>query len=128
MTSWSRPVSDALANDLVELERALLDPVTRATPASSGKMIHSDFVEFGSSGDRYERDSVIQAMAQEPSGSVIVRDFEALQLADGVVLCTYRSIGPTGKETRRSSVWVFEAGEWTIIYHQGTRVESTWAR
>lgn len=126
MATWSKPVPDSLAAVLVEMERALLDPTTRASPEATGRLIHQDFVEFGSSGDRYDKDSVIQSMAREPSGSVIVRDFEALELSDGVVLCTYRSVGPTGKEARRSSIWVSEAGDWTLIFHQGTRIGSTW--
>jgi ribonuclease HI len=127
MTTWSKPVSDDIAARLVELERSLLDPVTRASPEETGRMVHPDFLEVGSSGARYDREMVIRSMATGPSGSVVVRDFEAIQLAEGVVLCTYRSVGPSGRETRRSSVWIEEGGDWSIIFHQGTRVPSTWS-
>lgn len=109
-----------------DLEMKLVDPATRRSAEQMKTLIHEDFVEVGSSGDRYDRDSVIEVMTSRSGGSILIKDFEALAVAPSVVLCTYRSIGETGREARRSSIWVEVGDTWQVIFHQGTRVPDAW--
>lgn len=108
------------------LEMKLLDPQTRRTPGEIDHLIHQDFVEVGSSGDRYDRQSVIEVMSAGSAGAILIKDFETRRLAPSVILATYRSIGESGREARRSSVWVDDQGAWKVIFHQGTRVPDSW--
>ena len=56
--------------------------------------------------------------------SVMIRDFSVRELAEGVALVTYRTVGMEGKEARRSSIWVRQLSRWQVIFHQGTRIPS----
>lgn len=122
----SEPDPRNTESELRILEMSLLEPGMRADRSKVGPLIHPDFVEFGSSGNRYNREQILTQMSDETSAPTLIRDFEARMFADGVVLCTYRSIGHGGREVRRSSVWVNSEGQWQIVFHQGTRIPDSW--
>lgn len=106
---------------LEEKELALLDPTVRADPTKVGQLLHDDFIEFGSTGRVYDKKVLLDMLEGEPSSEVTIRDFAVRQLSDDTALVTYRSVGQSGQEARRSSVWVRD-GEWRMIFHQGSRI------
>ena len=69
---------------------------------------------------------MIDMMTTEAPGEVLIRDFEAQRLSEDVAVVKYRSVGLTGQETRRTSVWVNQGGSWRLRHHQGTRVPDRW--
>ena len=111
---------------LLEAEKALTDPDVRRSPKRVEQLLHPDFTEIGSSGDVYRRREMIEMMTSETPGDVVMRDFCVRPLNQATVLVTYRSIGTSGKEARRSSIWVDEGSGWRLIHHQGTRVPNRW--
>jgi hypothetical protein len=113
-------------DDLFELESALVDPAVRRSPDRLEALLHPDFIELGSSGRVYDRQMIVEMMGQEVSGDVIIRDFETRDISEDTVLVTYRSIGQTGEEARRSSIWVKASDCWQIHFHQGTRIPNRW--
>lgn len=112
-----------LAVDLRALEEGLLDPRVRASPGQVDLMLSDDFVEFGSSGQVYDKDTVIEGLKQDPGfdGTRTIAEFKLRVLSPSVVLVTYR-VGETG--TLRSSIWQSSDGRWKMVFHQGTRSES----
>lgn len=106
---------------LEEKERALLDPKVRADPIRVGRLLHDDFIEFGSTGRVYNKEVLLAMLEGEPSSSVTIKDFAVRQLSTDTALVTYLSVGQSGQEARRSSVWVRD-DEWRMIFHQGTRI------
>ena len=92
-------------DELLDLEQRLLNPAMRGSPAAVIPLLHPEFLEFGSSGRVYTKDTIVQMMVQEP-GVVKMRDFEVREVSDDVALVTYRTIGQEGRETRRSSIWL----------------------
>lgn len=111
--------------ELLELERRLLDPEVRKSVVSVDRLLHPEFTEFGSGGRVYDKEMMVSIMTREaPAPPVMIRDFATKELAAGVALVTYRTVGSQGREARRSSIWVREHGRWQIIFHQGTRVPS----
>jgi hypothetical protein len=103
-------------------ERALLDPAVRGSGAEA--LLHPDFVEFGSSGRRWDRSAILEAMAGDLSlagEQVVTTDWSAEHLGPGVVHLTYRSV-VGGRAARRSSVWRRTAQGWQLWFHQGTPV------
>ncbi|MFZ0625763.1 MAG: DUF4440 domain-containing protein [Acidimicrobiia bacterium] len=126
MTYGSTTASDAngMRNELLELERRLLDPEVRHSLISVDRLLHPDFVEFGSGGRVYDKEMMVAMMTRETPAPVMIRDFGARILAEGVALVTYRTVGSEGREARRSSVWVREHGRWQLVFHQGTRIPS----
>ncbi|HEX6287265.1 MAG TPA: nuclear transport factor 2 family protein [Acidimicrobiia bacterium] len=109
-------------------EQALLDPDVRGSRMRLESLFHADFSETGSSGEVYDRATMIEMMVGESPGNVIMRDFTTSYLSADVALVTYRSVGTGGQEARRSSVWVFEDERWQLRHHQGTRVPDRWSR
>jgi hypothetical protein len=124
MLSGARRADDTLYRH----EQALLDPDVRTSRAQLEDLFHVDFSETGSTGELYDRETMIEMMVGEASGQVVMRDFNTSYLSVDVALVTYRSVGTGGQEARRSSVWVFQDGRWQLRHHQGTRVPDRWAR
>lgn len=104
-----------------EREESLWRAETRFDGAYMERVLHPEFVEFGRSGRVYTRE---QALAVEPVAlDVQVRDFAVHQVADEVVLVTYRSVVRSGDQAltgRRSSLWVRQGEAWLLRFHQGT--------
>lgn len=127
MSLWTAGTRTRLEDTVFEAETALTDPAVRQSRARIEALLHPDFSEIGSSGEVYDRDTMIEMMATEsPGGGVVLRDFTVHPLSEDTVLATYRSIGTSGKEARRSSIWVNNGHGWQIRHHQGTRVPDRW--
>jgi len=109
-----------------DLESALVDPEVRGSREKIEALLHPDFFELGSSGRVYDRQAIVEMMSGEVSAGVIIRDFETRKVSKDTVLVTYRSIGQSGEEARRSSLWVKLDGNWRIQFHQGTRIPNDW--
>ncbi len=112
--------------ELFDLESALVDPAVRQSRERLEALLHPEFIELGSSGRVYDRQMIVETMSQEVSGEVIIRDFEIRTISEDTVLVTYRSIGQSGDEARRSSLWVKGDDGWRIHFHQGTRIANNW--
>ncbi|MFI7242595.1 nuclear transport factor 2 family protein [Streptomyces qinglanensis] len=109
----------------VESELRLLEPEVRASPALVAELLHPAFVEFGASGRRWDRVSILGAVAP-PAGSsmhrIVTSDMQATLLAPGAVHLTYVSDN-RGRRARRSSLWRLTAVGWRLYFHQGTLID-----
>jgi len=91
---------------------------------SASRLLAEAFIEFGSSGRVWNKDSIVEGMRREQADqSITVEDFAARELAPDVVLVTYISKKDAGSALR-SSIWKHHEGKWQMIFHQGTRTES----
>lgn len=106
-------------DQLLQLERQLLDPSVRADTATVAALLDDDFREFGASGTIYDRSAMLAALASDPGfdGPRTISDFTATSLADNVCLITYR-IRENG--SLRSSIWRRSGEGWKMVFHQGT--------
>lgn len=111
---------------LHDLELEMLDPEVRADARRLNELLAEDFIEFGSSGRVYEKRMLIDMLSKESHAPVIIRDFSVRELASDTALVTYRSVGQSGQEARRSSIWVNGDGHWRMAFHQGTRIPNSW--
>lgn len=100
----------------------MLDPRVRADRDQVSRLLHDDFLEFGSTGRVYNRKVLLDMLEDEEPSPVVIRDFAVRQLSDDTALVTYRTVGQGGQEARRSSVWVQDNGAWKMVFHQGTRI------
>lgn len=108
---------------VVALERRLLAPDVRGSAGRLRELLHPDFVEFGASGRRWNRPSIIDALTTTPDHEpqIPVDDMRAVAVAGGVVLVTYRS-RHGGRTCLRSSLWRRTGATWQLYFHQGTIV------
>jgi len=99
----------------------------RRSPEKLDHILHDRFVEFGSSGRVYDKDSMIAELAEEPTTDISISEFKTLALGAEIVLVTYRAtISEAGdksaKSSLRSSIWKLNDGNWQMIFHQGTPI------
>jgi hypothetical protein len=118
--------SDRLVDKLKNAEMALLDPRVRADPRRLDVLLADDFIEVGSTGRVYDKQTLIAMLAGEDPAPVSVLEFSTRELTPEVALVTYRTVGQTGSTVRRSSVWVRTKGQWRVVFHQGTPLPSRW--
>lgn len=114
----------SLLKELVALECKLHDPETRKNPDLLESLLGQNFFEFGSSGKIITRKEVLESLPIEKLRKIIATDFEAVQLAENVVLLTYKTniTSPSGKSTHalRSSIWNKRKSNWEMTFHQAT--------
>ncbi len=112
--------------ELQTLEVELHQPVARSSPDRLNALLHVDFLEFGSSGQRYSKSDIIDKLPSEVSAFNISADnFELRMLAPDIALLTYSSSnvlasGAKEKSTLRTSIWQLTGHVWQMRFHQGT--------
>lgn len=109
---------DDVRAELLRLEQALAQRRPDELPGGYAGALHLDFREIGASGRRWTRGEMLDALAAAGPGDAEIADFEVEELAPGLILATYDTVGP--RRARRSSVWALDEGRWRIRFHQGT--------
>jgi hypothetical protein len=110
---------------LRELEELLMRPEVRGSMERVAALLSDDFLEFGSSGQIFDKRQIIEALRNETPTERSLSDFGSTLLSDSIVLVTYRArrAGRPGEEpvhTLRSSIWRLNNGQWQMVFHQGT--------
>ena len=110
---------------LYDLEKRLLQPDIRHSPGELAKLLANEFVEFASSGNVHDRQSIIDVLGQESAIRISITDFKASLLAPDMALVTYRAVfsdqeGEPEKHSLRSSIWKLADERWQMVFHQGT--------
>ncbi len=111
-------------------EVALHQPSTRRDAAKVRALLHESFLEFGRSGTRYDRVTILDLLASgESDRRVLSQDFALTLLGEGAALLTYRSAsvndsGEIHRYTLRTSVWLHTSEGWKLRFHQGTPTEA----
>lgn len=122
MRKWSYAEQNSpLKEHLRKLEEQLLQPGVRKSTKQLEKLLADDFVEFGSSGRVFNKQQIINGLSTEPKIKMSLIDFAIKQLAEDVVLATYRVLKHEDmKFSLRSSIWKLNEGQWQMVFHQGT--------
>lgn len=118
------------AEMIITLECSLHRREIRTNPEAVKRLLSGDFIEFGSSGRIFDRQTTVASLAAEvpTDGSALqVSDFVVKTLCEGVILVTYRSNRPptdaqAERQTLRSSIWKRIDNRWQMVFHQGTVV------
>ena len=116
------PDRDPAVAAAVQGELRLLDPEVRASPELVGALLHPGFHEFGASGRRWDRTSIIAALAgttDQDAGPVTVTGMKGVRLAPDLVHLTFDT-ERNGSHAHRSSLWRRTPGGWLLYFHQAT--------
>lgn len=110
-----------IAETIRELEEYLLEETVRRDAKVVAKLLSDEFVEIGSSGKKYDKAIMIDALSRDPGfdGPRTITDFVIRELSETVILATYRVVE---SKTQRSSICRFEKKHWMMVFHQGTRM------
>lgn len=121
----NRNADDTTRAELHRLELLLMDPAVRRDRAQVAALLDEDFVEFGSSGRVWTRETILELLATGTFTPPAVEEFACSALGPGVMLVTYRAVwredAGERNATLRSSIWTRESGSWKMRFHQGTR-------
>ncbi|MEJ2266253.1 MAG: DUF4440 domain-containing protein [Anaerolineales bacterium] len=118
----------SIFDQILALEKRLLAPKVRTSPEKLVQLLSDDFIEFGSSGQAYDKQQAIEALQHGSGEHFSLQDFQVRPLAPGVILATYRAVKFSDKRqdsrySLRSSIWKFEEDRWQMVFHQGTPVD-----
>lgn len=107
-------------------EQALLDPAVRRDRARVAELLADDFLEFGSSGRIWTREAILDLLATESYDPPAMEEFQCDLIGEDVALVTYKTVRADAAsglraEVLRSSIWIREAGDWRVRFHQGTK-------
>src|ERR1700730_10409986 len=99
----------AIDAQLRSLEEELLQPAVRRSTERVSALLADNFVEFGSSGQVYNKRQIIAALAEETPSKLSLTDFESTLLSENVALVKYRAIrhsktGESAVQSLRSSI------------------------
>src|SRR5258708_39920033 len=89
-TGENAPVE--IATHMLRCEQSLLDPAVRRDAAQVSALLAQDFVEIGTSGRMWTREQIIDLLATEHFDTPAIENFECRQIAEDVVLATYRAV------------------------------------
>ncbi len=115
----------AIHEELLRLEKSLLDPNARKSVVEINKLLADEFIEFGKSGEIHTKSDEMKGLPTGEEFKYKMASFQSKQLAKDVVLVTYKI---TIKEKNdnaaisslRSSIWKLIKNRWQIVFHQGT--------
>ncbi|TAV74753.1 DUF4440 domain-containing protein [Rhizobium leguminosarum] len=113
--------------EIQSLEEALHRPETRRSREAVEALLAEGFVEFGASGNVYDRATIIDLLAQESGGDdgdLRTSNYALIPISNDAVLLTYETERSyrNGSKRRvlRSSVWKHDGLKWQMFFHQGT--------
>jgi len=111
------------------LEVELLEQEVRHDEAHLRQLLADEFIEFGSSGRIYDKQSVIDTLLNSAATETFrIDDFKLLVSGDDTAFVTYSCVarsdsGDIVRKSNRSSLWRKNDGRWQMLFHQGTRTE-----
>jgi hypothetical protein len=116
-----------LTEELLELEKKLVDPELRRTPEKLASLLGDDFMEFGSSGHAYNKKRILFLLRRHVPARLFIEEFRVFEIGDSAALVTYRTCTESTRVTAsryslRSSLWVLRDGGLQMVFHQGTMV------
>lgn len=106
------------AEQVIALERQLLEDDTRSDSAAVAALLHPQWTEIGRSGRLWTRDEILDEIGPltEP---VSLDVMSCMPAGPDALLLTWRAVRDA-ETTLRSSLWVRTAGHWQQLFHQGT--------
>lgn len=120
---------ELLKRHILQIENDLLKPEVRQSVEKINELLADEFIEFCSSGNiyRHNKEKAIAESTNLESLNWEIEDFAITQLAEGILLATYKLIkhnelNENKKYSLRSSLWKCFDGKWKMIFHQGTLI------
>ena len=118
-------MDNQLATLIKDLEVELFQPNVRRSAGRLNELLADDFLEFGASGNRYNKYDVLEHLPKLAEVKYTVHDFATVQISTDTILATYRTekeVLDSGEKSfsLRSSLWQNRNGQWQVFFHQGT--------
>ena len=112
-----------LTKELRELEVRVMTAAGAGHPNDIADFMSEDFVEIGSSGHKYSKRDVLDALPKLPRRKFTLDEFQVRELAPELAMVTYKASAVSKHGVAwayRTSLWQRRAGKWQIVFHQAT--------
>ena len=113
----------ALTKELRELEVRVMTGAGTGHAEEIADFLADDFVEIGSSGRKYTKQDVLEALPKLPRRKFTLDEFQVRELAPDLAMVTYKASAVSKNGVAwayRTSLWQRRAGKWQIVFHQAT--------
>lgn len=116
-----------ITNTIKELELSLLKPEVRSSKEALDKMLADDFVEFGTSGNKYTKADILERLPNTLERvEYMISDFSVEMPSEDVAVATFKTDRTTdGKDrviSQRSSHWRKTDKGWQMFFHEATPI------
>jgi hypothetical protein len=112
---------------LISLEEKLVNPNIRKSDEELSQLLSDEYLEFGVSGNTYNKKDTIETLKREPSGQISVLDLKVNLLTPEIALITYTAVKKDNPNfeivSLRSSLWKKTGKDWQIVFHQGSYIQ-----
>lgn len=116
-----------IINTIKELEFSLLEPEIRSSREALDKLLADDFVEFGTSGNKYTKSDILERLPSTlEKVEYKVSDFSVEMLSEDIAIATFKTERIIdGKDiviSQRSSHWRKTDVGWQMFFHEATPI------
>lgn len=112
---------------IYKIETDLLKPEIRKSREKLNEILADNFIEYGSSGLIYDKNTILERLPTEDSPVYTLYDFEFFILSENIVQTRFKTdrININGARTSslRNSIWGKINNKWQIFFHQGTPIK-----
>lgn len=117
-----------ITQTIYDLELSLLKPEVRSSKEALDKLLADDFIEFGSSGNKYTKQDILERLPNTTEKvEYVVSDFKVDTPSEEIAIATFKTERTTdGKDkvfSLRSSHWRKVDGGWQMFFHRGTKIQ-----
>ena len=116
-----------ITHTIKELELSLLKPEVRSSKEALDKLLADDFVEFGTSGNKYTKTDILERLPNTlEKVEYAVSDFSVEIPSENIAIATFKTERTTdGKDrvvSQRSSHWRKTDSGWQMFFHEATPI------
>jgi len=116
-----------ITNTIKELELSLLKPEVRSSKEALDMLLADDFVEFGTSGNKYTKTDILERLPNTLERvEYVVSDFSVEMPSEDIAIATFKTERTTdGKDkviSQRSSHWRKRGSGWQMFLHEATPI------
>lgn len=108
-------------NKIIQLEKELHRYECRKSEQKLDELLSEDYLEIGTSGKTYNKQNQLDKLPLSEDMDINSSNFEARELADGIVQVLYQT-NINEIKAKRTSLWRKEGESWRMIFHQSTRI------
>ncbi|ESP94510.1 MULTISPECIES: DUF4440 domain-containing protein [Pseudoalteromonas] len=120
-----RKITQELLDELIALERLLLEPHVRESKERLSMLLDDDFYEISANGLLFDKRHVLSRLPSEKVPQFYNQDFRGQMLSDTLAQLTYqaayrRNAYSNLQFSLRMSLWRQNSSGWQLLFHQGT--------
>lgn len=118
--------TEALSNTIKDLELSLMKKEVRRSRNALDKLITEDFIEFGTSGNKYTKTDILERLPNTVENfQYVMSDFSTEIISENLIIANFKTekVMEDGEKiiSLRSSHWRKENNNWQIFFSRSKK-------